>query len=162
MVRFSVWTCVLGMAACCLAVIIRPSISYAQSNSSCPCWPGGLSQLETEIGPPASTDLSHCDNILRTNSGYPSPHYSYESRSAGIYASDTSIDALAAISSSVSSGRLSYRLKCQYKDRILEHNTEYGEPSDPSINNASIESCMEDLLAYCREYCKDNPNAECP
>jgi hypothetical protein len=99
MVRFTVLTCVLGMAAFCLAVIIQPSISYAYSNS-CPCWPGGLSQLEDQIGSPAATDLSRCDTILQTDDSRGLGEHIGEIRWTSIYASDTSLIAWAALEGS--------------------------------------------------------------
>ena len=61
MVRFTILTCVFGMAAFCFAVIIHASSTYAQSRRTCPCWEQGLDDL---LGKPADlgpvTDI-HCD-----------------------------------------------------------------------------------------------------
>lgn len=153
MVRSAVLTCVLGVAACCLAVIIQPSISYASDR--CPCFPGGVTQLELEIGPPATTNFSRCDNILQAYDLKPT-----DVRSAGIYASDTSLIAWAEITGDPRTNT-GNDLVCKYKDKTYEVHRKGGEPINQIVNYRSIELCMQDIVTYCREYCTDNPNANC-
>ena len=64
MIRIMGLICVFGIASLCLATFIRASTAYARSaRAMCPCWPGGITELEATLGPPKTINitLDPCD-----------------------------------------------------------------------------------------------------
>ena len=146
MVRIIGLIFVFGIASLCLAVTIHVTTSYAQPPDDCPCWKEGLAGLEQLLGSP---------NSIITDS---------------FFVCDTGVH----IQTSGIGGRSFYANIFVDDDHYVEVTVRHGENTGMCtrygnnskykvsvfVDKDQAEACLENIYAYCTDYCMANPDSE--
>jgi len=157
MVRMICLIFVFGLASLCAASFIHATTAYAgKGQPVCPCWPGGPTELATKLGNPKTTTYEYPFDPCDTN------HRSEQ------IVEPADLHTLSAQVKSLDDVIFADALIILHKPGTLSPGVELtscdiytaDDPMD-DIRVPEAEACMRDILAYCRDYCKYNPNAQC-
>jgi hypothetical protein len=135
--------------------IHAPTACALTNHTVCPCWPLGPAQLEDEtlLGPPKTTAYvflpEECDTDHHVDYN-PSLGLIDQSAEAGPTV-DADVPFAAAVITTIQSPRTLITF-------CFTSNLD-GPIDDIKLSEA--EACMQDILDYCRDYCKYNPIAQC-
>ena len=157
MIRIMGLICVFGIASLCLATFIRASTAYARSaRAMCPCWPGGITELEATLGPPKTINitLDPCDTKQQQTHEHGVSYFLYTD-----YADIANLGQTLGASVFIAIHTLD---NINYADcDIYDEEGEGYENPQSDIPVSEAEACMHDILAYCRDYCMYNRKAQC-
>jgi hypothetical protein len=155
MVRMICLIFVFGIASLCVASFIHATTAHARKGPAiCPCWPGGPNELAMKLGNPKTTDnpFDPCDTNQREEDVVQPAQLL--TLSAEVQSLDDEIFADAEITFH-NPGSLTPGVELTSCDIYTAD-----APMD-GISVPEAQECMQDILAYCRDYCRYNPNAQC-
>ena len=160
MVRIIGLIFVFGIASLCVASFIHATTAHAQPIRECPCWYEGdeYMGLEETLGDPKTADimLDTCDTRPYEERECPNPtgQGCFYKQEAEIISDDGTLGAYALIITPLLRGS-DQGLQCEIYSG--EYNVRF-----ISIRWLSdARECFNDVVKYCRDYCKYNPNAQC-
>jgi hypothetical protein len=153
MVRLIGLISVFGIVAFCFAAFIDGSSSYAQADqASCPCWDGTrtpYNSIDEVIG---NGDITQCDTVPQLNDN-PDPNI------------PTYMEAFVLTDDTQAYARIDpHHYSDNPVDRTRWTTCCAGQPCDASnqvthMPLSQAQACMQDILAYCRDYCMANPDS---
>ena len=153
MVRIICLIFVFGIASLCLAASIHAPTAYARSGHAvCPCWPGGPTELDNKLGDPADPAISPnpCDTrpiIVHKDKDQKDERIEHFA-TVHIFQPN---DVLASAHIREFPPKTIDATNCR-----LSYGTENVSWRDIPFSEA--QACMQDIFAWCRDYCKAHPD----
>jgi len=149
MVRLIGLICVFGIASFCLAAFINASNAYAKPDqASCPCW--APKSIDEVIG---NGDITQCDTVPQLNDN-PDPDIPTYME-ASILTDDSGAYARIDPHHFSDIPRQNLHTSC-HTGRVCE----FSSGCETNISLSEAQACMQDILAYCRDYCMANPDSD--
>jgi len=146
---------VFGIASLCVASFIHATTAYAQKGKpACPCWSGGPNGLARVLGDPKTImrEYDPCDTNHRSERVFEPAQLRFISAEIKSLDDEFFADALIIFHNPDS---LTPGVELTSCDIFTA-----AQPMD-GITLPETEACMHDILDYCRDYCRHNPNAQC-